>query len=69
MKLSPRAARPTWLTRLISICAAATGFGGTAPRPGASLLPWPGATPAAILAAAGGVLRLRRRRHPALHVR
>ncbi len=48
---------------------AATGFGGTAPRPGAPLLPWLGAAAAGILAAAGGVIRLRRRRRPALHAR
>jgi hypothetical protein len=47
----------------------ATGFGGAAPRPGASLLPWLGAAAAGLLVAAGGVLRLRRRRHPALHAR
>jgi hypothetical protein len=47
----------------------ATGFGGAAPRPGASLLPWLGAASAGILVAAGGVLRLRRRRRPALHAR
>jgi hypothetical protein len=45
------------------------GFGGTAPRPGAPLLPWLAAAAAGLLAAAGGALRLRRRRHPALHAR
>jgi len=45
------------------------GLGGTAPRPGASLLPWLAAAAAGLLAAAGGVLRLRRRRRPALHAR
>jgi hypothetical protein len=45
------------------------GFGGTAPRPGAPLLPWLGAAAAGLLAAAGGALRLRHRRHPALHAR
>jgi len=49
--------------------AAATGLGGTAPRPGASLLPWLGAAAAGMLVAVGGVLRLRRRRRPALHAR
>ena len=49
--------------------AAATGFGGTAARPGASLLPWLGAAAGGLLVAAGGVLRLRRRRRPALHAR
>jgi Domain of unknown function (DUF4397) len=48
---------------------AATGFGGTAPRPGAPLLPWIGAAAAGLLAAAGGTLRLRRRRRPAVHAR
>ncbi len=45
------------------------GFGGTAPRPGVSPLPWLGAAAAGLLAAAGGALRLRRRRRPALHAR
>ena len=49
--------------------AAATGFGGTAARPGASLLPWAAAAAAGLLAAAGGAIRLRRRRRPALHAR
>jgi hypothetical protein len=48
---------------------AATGLGGTAPRPAASLLPWLGAAAAGILVAAGGVFRLRRRRRPPLHAR
>ena len=48
---------------------AATGFGGTAPRPGAPLLPWAAAAGAGILDAAGGVARLRRRRRPAMHAR
>jgi hypothetical protein len=48
---------------------AATGFGGTAARPGAPMLPWAAAAGAGILVAAGGVLRLRRRRRPALHAR
>jgi hypothetical protein len=48
---------------------AATGFGGTAAHPGASLLPWAGAAGAGILAAAGGLICLRRRRHPAMHAR
>jgi hypothetical protein len=45
------------------------GFGGTAPRPGAPLLPWLGAAAAGLLAAAGGTIRLRHRRRPALHAR
>jgi len=48
---------------------AATGFGGTAARPGAPMLPWAAAAGAGILVAAGGVIRLRRRRRPALHAR
>ncbi len=48
---------------------AATGFGGTAARPGAPLLPWIGAAAAGILVAAGGTIRLRRRRRPATHAR
>jgi len=56
-------------SRVVPSGAAATGFGGTAPRPGASLLPWLGAAAAGILVAAGGVFRLRRRRRPALHAR
>jgi hypothetical protein len=46
-----------------------TGFGGTAARPGASLLPWVGAAAAGLLVAAGGLIRLRRRRRPAMHAR
>jgi len=45
------------------------GFGGTAPRPGSPLLPWLGAAAAGLLAAAAGVIGLRRRRRPALHAR
>jgi hypothetical protein len=48
---------------------AATGFGGTAARPGASVLPWAGAAGAGILVAAGGLVRLRRRRRPVMHAR
>jgi hypothetical protein len=48
---------------------AATGFGGTAARPGASLLPWAAAAGAGLLAAVGGLIRLRRRRRPAMHAR
>jgi len=49
--------------------AAATGFGGTAPRPGDALLPWVGAAAAGLLIAVGGVAQLRRRRRPAMHAR
>jgi Domain of unknown function (DUF4397) len=43
---------------------AATGMGGTAPRPGASLLPWLGLAAAGMLLAVGGAVGLRRRRRP-----
>jgi hypothetical protein len=49
--------------------AAQTGFGGTAARPGAALLPWLGVGAAGLLAAAGGALVVSRRRRPALHAR
>lgn len=48
---------------------AQTGFGGTAPRPGAPLLPWAAAAAAGLLIAVAGTLRLRRRRRPAMHAR
>jgi Domain of unknown function (DUF4397) len=48
---------------------AATGFGGTAPRPGDALLPWAGAAAAGLLIAAGAMIQLRRRRRPAMHAR
>jgi hypothetical protein len=46
-----------------------TGFGGTAPRPGAALLPWASAGLAGLLVAAGGTVLVMRRRRPALHAR
>ena len=46
-----------------------TGFGGTAPRPGAALLPWAAAGLAGLFFAAGGLLLVTRRRRPALHAR
>jgi Domain of unknown function (DUF4397) len=46
-----------------------TGFGGTAPRPGAALLPWLSVGLAGLLAAAGGAMLVSRRRRPALHAR
>jgi uncharacterized protein DUF4397 len=49
--------------------AAATGFGGTAPRPGDTLLPWAGAAGAGLLIAVAGVIQARRRRRPAMHAR
>jgi Domain of unknown function (DUF4397) len=48
---------------------AQTGFGGTAARPGAGLLPWAGAAAAGLLVAGAGVFQLRRRRRPAMHAR
>jgi hypothetical protein len=56
-------------SKIMPAGAAATGFGGTAPRPGAPLLPWIGAAAAGLLVAAGGTIRLRRRRRPAMHAR
>src|SRR3984885_14298940 len=49
--------------------AAATGFGGTAARPGESLLPWAGVAAGGLLIAVGGGLTIRRRRRPAMHAR
>ncbi|HUA27565.1 MAG TPA: DUF4397 domain-containing protein [Streptosporangiaceae bacterium] len=49
--------------------AAATGFGGTAPRPGDGLLPWVAAAAAGLLIAGGGIVQVRRRRRPAMHAR
>jgi hypothetical protein len=46
-----------------------TGFGGIAARPGAALLPWLSVGLAGLLAAAGGVMLVSRRRRPALHAR
>jgi Domain of unknown function (DUF4397) len=46
-----------------------TGFGGTAARPGAPMLPWVGAAAVGAGVAVGGALRLRRRRRPAMHAR
>jgi hypothetical protein len=46
-----------------------TGFGGTAARPGAPLLPWLSVGLAGLLAAAAGSMLVSRRRRPALHAR
>lgn len=47
-----------------------TGFGGTAPRPGAALLPWLAAGAAGLLLASGGAARLLRKpRRAAAHAR
>ena len=56
-------------SKIMPAGAAPTGFGGTAARPGAPLLPWIGAAAAGLLIAAGGTIRLRRRRRPAMHAR
>jgi Domain of unknown function (DUF4397) len=56
-------------SKAIPAGAAATGFGGVAPRPGDALLPWAGAAAAGLLIAVGGVIQIRRRRHPAMHAR
>jgi hypothetical protein len=48
---------------------AQTGFGGTAGRPGDSLLPWAAAAAAGLLVAGGGLITLRRRRRPAMHAK
>lgn len=47
----------------------ATGFGGTAARPGAALLPWAAAALAGLVIALTGTAMLSRRRRPALHAR
>ncbi|MGO8956049.1 MAG: DUF4397 domain-containing protein [Streptosporangiaceae bacterium] len=46
-----------------------TGLGGTAPHPGAPLLPWAAAGLVGLAGALTGVIRLGRRRRPALHAR
>jgi hypothetical protein len=56
-------------SKIMPAGSAATGFGGTAARPGAPLLPWIGAAAAGLLIAVGGTIRLRRRRRPAMHAR
>jgi Domain of unknown function (DUF4397) len=46
-----------------------TGFGGTAARPGESLLPWAAAAGAGLALALTGTVLVGRRRRPALHAR
>jgi len=46
-----------------------TGFGGTAPRPGAPLVPWVAAGITGLLLAVGGMALVSRRRRPAMHAR
>ena len=68
-QLTVRALLDSQGSQVVPSGAAGTGLGGTAPRPGAPLLPWLGAAAAGVLVAAGGLFRLRRRRRPALHAR
>jgi len=49
--------------------AARTGFGGTAARPGAALLPWAAVGAAGLASAIAGTVLVSRRRRPALHAR
>lgn len=46
-----------------------TGFGGTAARPGAALMPWAAAAIAGLALTVAGTARLTRRRRPAMHAR
>jgi hypothetical protein len=46
-----------------------TGFGGTAARPGAPMLPWAAIGVAGLLCACAGTFMVSRRRRPALHAR
>jgi Domain of unknown function (DUF4397) len=46
-----------------------TGYGGTAARPGASLVPWAAAAIAGLVITVTGTAMLTRRRRPALHAR
>jgi Domain of unknown function (DUF4397) len=48
---------------------AQTGFGGTAARPGATLMPWAIAVITGLITTATGTFILTRRRRPALHAR
>jgi hypothetical protein len=55
--------------KVIPAGAPPTGFGGTAARPGAALLPWAVAAAAGLAIALTGTVMLGRRRRPALHAR
>jgi hypothetical protein len=46
-----------------------TGFGGTAARPGAAMLPWAAAGLGGLLTAGTGLILVSRRRRPAVHAR
>jgi hypothetical protein len=56
-------------SKVMPMGAPATGFGGTAGRPGAALLPWAAVGLAGLLAAGTGLVLVSRRRRPALHAR
>jgi Domain of unknown function (DUF4397) len=56
-------------SKVIPAGAPPTGFGGTAARPGAALLPWAAAAAAGLAIALTGTAVLGRRRRPALHAR
>ena len=56
-------------SKVIPAGAPPTGFGGTAARPGAALLPWAAAAVAGLAIALTGTGVLSRRRRPALHAR
>jgi hypothetical protein len=56
-------------SKVIPAGAPRTGFGGTAARPGAALLPWAAAAAAGLAIALTGTAVLGRRRRPALHAR
>ncbi len=56
-------------SKVIPAGAPPTGFGGTAARPGAALLPWAAAAAAGLAIALTGTAVLSRRRRPALHAR
>jgi Domain of unknown function (DUF4397) len=56
-------------SKVIPAGAPPTGFGGTAARPGAALLPWAAAAVAGLAIALTGIAVLGRRRRPALHAR
>ena len=56
-------------SKVIPAGAPPTGFGGTAARPGAALLPWAAAAAAGLAIALTGTAVLSRRRRPAFHAR
>jgi Domain of unknown function (DUF4397) len=56
-------------SKVMPLGAAQTGFGGTAPQPGAPLLPWLSVVGLGVAAAIGGTVLISRRRRPALHAR